>query len=222
MMIKAIFFDAFDTLFAVEKGASEQMVLSLMRERNVVPDPAAFHHEWKMFYRNASLSVPFCTEKEIFINRINTIADTYHVSLPADDLAEKTLHAASMRLPFPDVLPALNTLGKQYRLFIASNTDQQVLLDLLERYPLPLDGVFTSENLLCYKPSKEFYLKLLSATGLHPAETLFVGDSYAEDVEGPINAGINSVLLARDSASSASVLCHISSLAELPDYLRSL
>lgn len=219
-MIKSIFFDAFDTLFAVEKGASENMVLSALHRQGIIPDATAFHAEWKSFYRKASLSRPFRTERCIFANRIRAIANSYHISLPADEWAEKALFAASIRTPFPDVFPVLSTLKEKYQLFIASNTDQNVLDALLQRFPLPVDAVFTSESLRCYKPAKEFYLKLLAQTGYRPNEILFVGDSFAEDVAGPKAIGMHSVLLSRNKAAAGHPF--ISSLTKLPEYLISL
>lgn len=196
-MIKHILFDAFGTLFAVERGASANAVLSMLKKRHISIDEAAFHREWKSFYAQAASSSVFQTERNIFISRIQHFLDRYSLPVPAEKMVDEALHVACNRSVYQDVLPVLQSLSQHYSLSIASNTDNMVIETVLKRQPLPVRSVFTSEDLRCYKPSAAFYHKILNQLQCDPSQCLFVGDSYEEDVYGPCSAGMHAVLLNR-------------------------
>ena len=86
-MIKHIIFDAFGTLFQVEKGASANAVLKHLNAFGHHPDADAFHAEWKSFYRKHTASFPFQTEREIFTARIRHFCEQYQVPGNAEKAA---------------------------------------------------------------------------------------------------------------------------------------
>ncbi|WP_324734825.1 HAD family hydrolase [Thermococcus sp. SY098] len=63
---------------------------------------------------------------------------------------------------------------------------------ILERFGLAdfIDRQFYSDELKAYKPMKEVFLKPLGYFGVKPEEALHIGDTYAEDFEGALNAGL--------------------------------
>lgn len=222
-MIKAVFFDAFGTLFQVEKGASARTVMAHLAKHGVQVDAPSFHAQWKAFYsQHTAPSHPFLTERQIFTHRIDSIYRQYQVPGNAKLDAAMMLEAAASRPAYPDVKPALEALKSRYSLYIASNTDNATLLCCMERNGIHVDGTFTSEDFRCYKPAPAFYRHLLSKTGFLPQETLFIGDSFAEDVEGPIRAGMHSLMLIRDRGAKNIKTASIHSLDEFPAYIQSL
>ena len=217
-MIKQIIFDAFGTLFSVEKGASANAVLVFLKNHRIPIDETAFHREWKSFYAQATSSSVFQTERAIFTNRIQYFLDPYHLSASSEKMVDEALHIACNRSTYPDVLPLLHLLSHHYSLSIASNTDNMVLQAVMERHPLPVHSIFTSEDLQCYKPSPAFYHKILNHLQCDPSQCLFVGDSYEEDVHGPSSAGMHAVLLNR--AGMHTLPCpSIQTLLDLPKFI---
>jgi putative hydrolase of the HAD superfamily len=65
-----------------------------------------------------------------------------------------------------------------------------------------VDVPVTSARAGCRKPHPAIYESTLSALGVTPAETIFVGDSWEPDVLGPIKAGMTSVHICRDDTRS--------------------
>ena len=61
-----------------------------------------------------------------------------------------------------------------------------------------LDLVVTSAQAGARKPHPRIFDHTLDRCGLAPAETLFVGDTWGPDVEGPLAAGMRPVHLFRD------------------------
>lgn len=101
--------------------------------------------------------------------------------------------------PDPEALPLLRHLRKSMRTALISNFDHPPpLLERIARDGLSehLECVVVSGDVGVEKPDPAVFAPALAATGLDPAEVLFVGDS-AEDVAGARAAGLGPVLVDR-------------------------
>ena len=72
---------------------------------------------------------------------------------------------------------------------------------ILERFGLAeyIDRQYYSDEVEAYKPMKEIFLKPLSEFGMNPSEAVHVGDSFFEDFQGALDAGLHAVLISRRS-----------------------
>jgi len=72
---------------------------------------------------------------------------------------------------------------------------------ILERFGLAdfIDKQFYSDELKAYKPMKEVFLKPLEYLGVEVEEALHIGDTYAEDFEGALSAGLWAVWVNPDA-----------------------
>lgn len=99
----------------------------------------------------------------------------------------------------PDLLPgALELLAriKPYcRIALATNGLQKVQRKRLENNPVMdyLDGVFISQELGVGKPHKAYFDQVLAAMHAAPEATVMVGDDLLSDIQGAINAGLDSI-----------------------------
>ena len=199
LIMKAIIFDAFGTLFRVTSGGSAKTIIKNITDCGVVVDKKAFLEEWKSFYKTHTLAdCEFMTERDIFIARIQMFYDKYNVNRNAEGDADSLLAGAFERETYPETKIVLNELMKNYLIFIGSNTDNDVLESVMLKNGITVHKVYTSENLKCYKPSSLFYSQILNDNGLSPHEVLFVGDSITDDVLGPKAMGIKTVWLDRN------------------------
>ncbi len=111
---------------------------------------------------------------------------------------------------FPDVAPALETLRQAgFRLCVASNFDGRLrrvmagfweLRDWTERLVISSEVGFR-------KPHANFYTAACSRLGMFSNRVLCVGDDLRNDVLGPAEAGLRSVLIARDGCSEGDASC---------------
>lgn len=62
----------------------------------------------------------------------------------------------------------------------------------LDNY-IPEKNIFVSEALGVSKPNKEAFLKPLKQMELNPKDCIYIGDTFGNDVEGSLNAGLNSL-----------------------------
>jgi len=94
------------------------------------------------------------------------------------------------------VLDALR--GRRLTLAICSNWDWD-LEEAIEAAGLSgtVDAVVSSAWVGARKPHRRMYQAVLDRTGTAPADTLFVGDTWSCDVEGPRAAGLRPVYVRR-------------------------
>lgn len=232
--MKAIIFDVFGTLIEVEKGSSARTILAKISSHgtNVVcgtsvvcgasVDEDKFLAEWRAFYAHHTADgCAFMTEREIFTARIKMFYDRYGVDGSPEAEVDSLLSGAFLRKAYKDVIPALSALRGRYKILLGSNTDNDVLEAVIKRNGIRADGVFTSESLRCYKPAPRFFGSILERCSLSPREVIFVGDNPRDDVSGPKQLGIRTVLTDRSgSGGDFGQDYTISSLTELDGILR--
>ncbi len=123
---------------------------------------------------------------------------------------------------FDDVLSTLKTLKKRWLILglITNATRDKLALHRklgLERY---LDFVVTSQEAGADKPEPPIFLAALDRARVKAFEALHVGDQYQLDVVGARRAGINPILIDRcDLYPEVSNCPRIRSLTELTQYL---
>ena len=196
--MKAVIFDAFGTLFKVEQSGSARRVMSRIAEHGGTVDDGAFITEWRDFYKqHTKPEMPFYTEREIFIMRIQMFYDRYGIDRSAQADVDEMLANAFSRNVYEEVPTVLTELKKRYTVLIGSNTDDNVLDSVMRVNSITVHGVYTSERLRCYKPDPEFFRRILDENALLPQDVIFVGDNPIDDIIGPKQLGIKTVLIDR-------------------------
>ncbi|MCH5324270.1 MAG: HAD family hydrolase [Eubacterium sp.] len=195
--IKAILFDVYGTLISTGSG-SVNAVRRILEINGSDIDPAAFYAEWKKLHKQNMVRT-FQPEWEIFADDLRELYERHNIAGDYRQNVAIMLDSLYDRAAFPEVKDVLDSLRGRYELIIASNTDTEPLMQNLTLNGLEFDKIFTSEQLWCYKPDVRFYQKILNTTGYTADEVIFVGDSPDDDVAGPKQLGIKTVLIDRKS-----------------------
>lgn len=121
---------------------------------------------------------------------------------------------------YPDVLPTLNTLQKDYRLGLISNGNGYP-----DKCGLPhfFSFVIFSQDVRIKKPNPEIFSIACKKVNCSNSELIHIGDSLESDVQGANAAGILSVWLNRDGLAKKPKIkpaFEIQSLNEIPDILK--
>ncbi len=153
----------------------------------------------------------------------------YHGVRPADRATIATEFRASwigteifqLYPDVPAVLAELRTAG--YGLGIVSNWEPR-LEQLCASHGIMsyFEFAVVSEVEGYVKPHPRLFQRALELAGAAPEEVVHVGDSYPEDVEGALAAGIQAVLIDRPGRGRVPYSPTITSLAELPSLLTTL
>lgn len=128
----------------------------------------------------------------------------------ADDVSGDTLAAQlaarfreerlATQLLFPDTLPALGRLRQTYRLAILTNGApdiQRAKIDGASLAPY-FELIVVSGEVGAGKPDPRIYAQTLAVLDVVPSDAVMIGDSLANDVRGPQQAGMRGIWLARD------------------------
>ena len=221
---RAILLDALGTLVALESPVAP--LARLVGERHGLEvtqaDAArALRAEMAHYRRNCIRAVDADSLAALRLECAGLIGRELGGPLAALDPAElvPTLLESIRFHAYPEVPGALARLrGEGFTLVVASNWDVS-LHDVLERTGLDvlLDGVVTSAEVGVAKPDPRLFAAALAVAGVGPAEALHVGDSFEEDFEGALRAGLDAAWLDRDGGSEAPPgVRRITSLDELP------
>jgi 5'-nucleotidase len=108
----------------------------------------------------------------------------------------KTLSRNFMKTK-PDLVDLLIKLKKSYSIGIVTNGTTAWQYDKIDAMGIKFlfeDGsIIVSEEVGFEKPDPEIYHKALDYFRVTPEETIFIGDSWDNDVEGPAKVGISSI-----------------------------
>ena len=201
MAIKAIFFDAGNTLIFIDP----RVVLPIFREHGADADrdrfrTAEFQARTQLVRRVEEGA--FGTENHIWHEYFQTLS--LESGVPEDQLEKvgerirevhKERHLWSYMDPTtPRALDRLTTAG--YRMAIISNADGRVegLIEeagIRDRFEFVMDSEVEGVE----KPDVEIFLRGCRRMGVEPGESLYVGDLYPVDVLGSQNAGLEAVLM---------------------------
>ena len=129
---------------------------------------------------------------------------------------------------YEDVLATLSRIGARIgRMGLISNTifPERTHREELSRFGIEpyLDFAIFSSTFRLRKPHPDIFYKAANLAGFAPAECVYVGDRYVEDVTGPSGIGMTPILKVIEGhdypADMPSSVRRISTLAELSDHL---
>jgi len=173
-------FDVFGTLIDTPAGtaATFRSILTDSGAAHIDPDPFWSHWEERNI---AHYREPYRSYKEIC--RLSLEETLRHFGVAGDGrLIQRYFEAFPRFALYPDVAPALETLGRDHRLAVVSNIDD----DLLGVTPLgrEFDLVCTAEKARGYKPDGTLFRHLIERAGVGLEKILHSGQSQFTDMVG--------------------------------------
>ncbi|MFC1900856.1 HAD family hydrolase [Chloroflexota bacterium] len=236
-MIKAVFFDWFNTLanYSPPREELQSRVLSEFGF-NVAPDkllPALLSADKVLFDLHADNPVtkrPPEEQAKIYAQYQMTILSEVHIDISSNpDLLPKILKRTQELYKdikfvlYDDVIPTLKTIReKDLTIGILTNIEsgmEPICKELgLEPY---IDIIVTSGEAGADKPQPKIFLLALEKAGVEANEAIHVGDQPKIDIAGAKGAGINPLLLDRFNLYSDIDDCPvIHQLGEVTGYLQ--
>jgi putative hydrolase of the HAD superfamily len=231
-MIKAVFFDLYQTLVHYQPS-QEELEAAALKSLGIETTAEALRHP--MLTANEFIYNQFAKKNLSQRSREDLMAlysEYQRIVLKEAGIAadEKTIlrllgmmQQAKMDLIlFDDVIPALDGLKKRgLTIGLISNIEQNMTA-ALEKLGLAarLDIVVTSQDAGFTKPQPEIFQYALNKSGVKPTDAVYVGDQYQVDMVGAKSAGIQGVLIDRDDYYKEQLDCpKIKTLGEIVNYL---
>jgi putative hydrolase of the HAD superfamily len=230
-MIKAVFFDLYQTLVRYQPS-QEELEADALKSLNISVSAAALKHP--IFTANEYIARQLASRPLSRRTREEVIAlysEYQRIVLKEAGLAaeEKVvlrllgmMQQVKMDLVlFDDVLPALDGLKKRGPITGLISNIEKDMTDTLDKLGLSarLDIVVTSQDAGFTKPQREIFQYALKKAGIMPAAAVYVGDQYQVDVIGANGAGMQGILLDREDYYQTTDCPKIKSLKDLGEYL---
>ncbi|WP_225800180.1 HAD family hydrolase [Streptomyces sp. NK15101] len=141
----------------------------------------------------------------------------------ADDWFDRyVIHYEAAWELFPDTVPVLDLLARDYRHGVLSNSsihnqDHKLrALGVRDRF----EAVVCAAELGVAKPAPEAFHAACAALGLRPHQVAYVGDQPDIDARGAVEAGLRGIWLDRAGTGGRPELTRITDLRQLPALLR--
>ena len=208
-MIKAIFFDMYNTLVCYDPPREESQAEALRKfgfefKPHQLTAPIIAADEY-FYEENAKLALAKRSDEEkkklwgqyeaVFLKEVGI---TPTKELITGLLMEMKNFKSEMTL-YDDVIPTLTKIKNMGLITgLVSNADRDITA-MLERLQLDalLDVIVTSQEVGFTKPHREIFEAAITRAAIKAEEAIFIGDQYKIDVMGAINAGMSAVLLDR-------------------------
>lgn len=224
--IKAVFFDAADTLFYIRDGLGNTYA-EPAKKYGINPDPAELK---KAFSKHFPTAPPLAfnaesaedlkhLEKQWWYEVVHNVYTDIGMFEDFDDYFHdlfETFRTSAWKV-FPETVEVLSRLKTRgYRIVVVSNFDSRVYdvcssMDILDYFD---DFVISSEAGYA-KPSIEIFQMALQRNGLNPHECVHIGDNYMNDYVCPTSIGMNAIFLDRENEHPDISIDKIKDLKEL-------
>lgn len=200
--IRAICFDLDNTLWDVwpPLRRAEQAVYEFLKQRYPKIPANLTLEAMRAARERVMMSHPHMSHDFSFMRKQALRDHAQEYGYPeslAEEAFEIFLQGRNQIELYEEVLPVLEVLKQNYRLFSASNGNADLkrigLAHLFERS-------VAARDVGALKPHGAVFLKVIESTGLQPNEVLFVGDDPEHDVEGARRAGMHAVWINRAGA----------------------
>jgi 2-haloalkanoic acid dehalogenase type II len=199
-MKKLLIFDAYGTLISTGTGSvdSTRRILELQEQKI---EPIEFYANWKKYHRKhideCIATGVFKNEWEIFTEDLRCLYEDYHIHRPYQEDVKLMYESQFNRKVFDDVFETIKLLRRKYTVVIGSTADTYPLIKNMDDNGLKVDNIYTSELIKTYKPDKKFYQYILDNEKVSPNEAVFIGDTLKDDIIGPKQLGICTILINR-------------------------
>jgi len=206
MKYRHLFFDLDHTLWDFEAN-SRHTLLDLHENLGLA---AKGVNDFELFYRNyldhneklwERYRNGFIKQSELRVKRMRLALLDFKIAdeALAQSMSERFLELLPTRtILFPYTKEILDYLTKkQYRLHLITNGFENIQHSKLKYSGLTnyFDAVITSEGSNSLKPNKEIFEYAFVKTGAEPGNSIMLGDSIEVDIQGGMNAGMDTVFV---------------------------
>lgn len=224
-MIEHIFFDLDDTLFDFKKAERAALAGTFERFGMQADDKILSRYseinisQWKL------LELGKLTRDEVKVRRYKLLFEEFGIDLNPEKFTEVYEKRLGIGHYFIDgAEEIIKTLYGRFKLYIVSNGAAAVQKSRIASSGIAkyFDGIFISQQIGFDKPDVRFFERCFAQIdGFSKEKAVIVGDSLSSDIQGGINAGIQTIRFNPKQEKSQHILpdYEIASLSELADLL---
>ncbi|MEM7684679.1 MAG: haloacid dehalogenase type II [Paracoccaceae bacterium] len=200
--VKALLFDTFGTVVDW-RGSVARQVARLAEMKGIEGlDTEAFARAWRAGYHPGMAPViagerPWTPIDVIHRERLDVILEDFGIAAHFDEAERADLNLAWHRLdPWPDSVPGLRRLARNYIVGPLSNGSTPLLINMAKRAGIPWDVIMSSDATRGYKPDPKTYLGACEMLGMTPPEVMMCA-AHNNDLEAAASHGMRTAYINR-------------------------
>jgi 2-haloacid dehalogenase len=201
-VVKAVLFDVFGTVVDWRTGVASA-VRRFAGEHGLELDAEAFADAWRARYgpgmrRVSTGERPFVVLDVLHRENLDGVLADLGLDpgrFGAAALAELN-RAWHFLPPWPDSVPGITALKRNYIVGPLSNGNTSLLLDMARAGGLPWDLILGADVSRAYKPTVEAYLRPAAMLGLEPGEVMLAA-AHEADLAAARAAGLAAAFISR-------------------------
>ncbi len=231
-MIKAVFFDLYQTLVSYDPPR-EEIEAKVLKDFGIDVSPAELSRPIiaaDEFIYNEIARLPLSRrsaeeKKSLYVQHQEILLREAGIDFDRKILPGLlgAMQQSKMDLVlFDDVIPLLDDLkSRGLILGLISNVEEDMTETLAKLKLFSwLEIIVTSQDASAGKPHPEIFREALRRAGAKPEEAIHVGDQYRVDMVGASSAGMKGILIDRNNYYGDNIDCiKISNLGQVVDYL---
>ena len=177
--VRVLSFDLYGTVVDMQQGLTEA-VTPFLRQRGWSGRPEALVTWWRRTHFENSMIDALINKGHTPYREIGQRALTYtlqraRIPHSTDDVAYLVAQIEALR-PFPDVVPALTTLKRYYKLVILSNGDRDMLENAKPHLGIEFDALISVQEAGYFKPHFATYREMAEILATEPAAIMHVAN----------------------------------------------
>jgi putative hydrolase of the HAD superfamily len=200
-VLRAVVFDVDFTLARPGPDLGPQGFQELGLRHGLELDPARYDEARAVAFAEVRRHPELDHDEEIWvlfteriIQGMGGTGDTYAAAV---EMEGRWAHSAHFEL-YDDALPALADLRRRGLLIGLLSNSSRDLDEFVAHHGLDVDAVLTSHAHGKTKPHETIFHAMLARLDVRPAESVMVGDTIEDDIEGAHAVGMSAVLIDRE------------------------
>ena len=193
--IEWVSFDCYGTLIDWETGISAS-VGEVTADRGIVRSRAEILALYAEFEPRAQDSESFLHYRSVLRRVMLSVGNELGFRCNESEL-DCLIESLPNWPVFPDVVDALQTLKKHYKLAVISNVDDDLFAGTAKRLGVDFDVVVTAEQVGSYKPDLTNFHAAAARMGVDRSKWLHVAESLYHDIAPANRLGVKSVWVNR-------------------------
>jgi 2-haloacid dehalogenase len=198
--VKALGFDVFGTVVDWRSSIIREG-RELGRVKGLDVDWEAFTDAWRGLYQPAldkvrTGAMPWTRLDDLHRMSLDRLLVEYEIRGLSESEIDQLNRVWHRLDPWPDSVPGLTRLRKQFILATLSNGNVALIVNMAKRAGLPWDAVLGAEPARHYKPQPEAYLRTADFLGCRPDECMLVA-AHNGDLAAAARVGFRTAFVRR-------------------------
>ena len=198
---RALLFDVFGTVVDWKGSLTRELSAYAVEQRLPEVDWEQFALDWRSLYQPAMETIRSGNRGYVLLDTLhheNLLSLLPKYGLENLDKAQTDhINKAWHRLqPWPDTLPGMYRMRRQYILASLSNGNVALMVNMARHSSIPWDAILGSEPTQGYKPQPQVYLKSAEMLGLAPQQCVMVA-AHNDDLRAAAALGFATAYINR-------------------------